>query len=180
MNKRTAIVGIVGIQNSGKTTLGMKLVDAAKQMGLRVAVVKHDGHAVRDVRPDWGKPGSDTELYLSSGADVTLLAGGSYTSLTVHEEHELSARALVARLLTASKQRDEPLDVILIEGFKASEYPKIAVVRRKEDVEWLTAARLDSLFGVYQGDKECAVPEHVRVYTDEDIHQMIQAILHEC
>ena len=42
--KRKRIVAISGIKNSGKTTLICRLLEIFKEKGLRVAVLKHDGH----------------------------------------------------------------------------------------------------------------------------------------
>ncbi len=36
---------VCGIKNSGKTTLTEKIVKALTGRGMRVAVIKHDGHA---------------------------------------------------------------------------------------------------------------------------------------
>ena len=53
--ERKRIFAISGVKNSGKTTLICRLLEIFKDKGLKVAVLKHDGH---DFVPD--VPGTDT------------------------------------------------------------------------------------------------------------------------
>ena len=61
--ERKRIFAISGVKNSGKTTLICRLLEIFKDKGLKVAVLKHDGH---DFVPD--VPGTDTYCQLQSGA----------------------------------------------------------------------------------------------------------------
>ena len=61
--ERKRIFAISGVKNSGKTTLICKLLEIFKEKGLKVAVLKHDGH---DFEPDI--PGTDTYRQLQAGA----------------------------------------------------------------------------------------------------------------
>ena len=56
---------LVAFSNSGKTTFLEKLIPALKSRGLRVAVIKHDGH---DFQLD--KEGKDSWRITQAGADV--------------------------------------------------------------------------------------------------------------
>ena len=47
--ERKRIFAISGVKNSGKTTLICRLLEIFKDKGLKVAVLKHDGH---DFVPD--------------------------------------------------------------------------------------------------------------------------------
>ena len=42
--KRPAVLAVSGLHNSGKTTLLEKLLPALRSRGLKVGVIKHDGH----------------------------------------------------------------------------------------------------------------------------------------
>ena len=66
--EKKRIVAISGIKNSGKTTLICRLLENFKEKGLRVAVLKHDGH---DFKPD--VPGTDTYRQLQAGAYGTVV-----------------------------------------------------------------------------------------------------------
>ena len=53
--KRPAVLAVSGVHNSGKTTLLEKLLPVLRSCGLKVGVIKHDGH---DFTPD--VPGTDS------------------------------------------------------------------------------------------------------------------------
>ena len=109
------MIAVCGIKNSGKTTLIESLVSCLKARGKRVAVIKHDGH---DFSCDL--PGTDSARFSEAGAYG--VAVFSAERIFVHkagcgeDEHVLSALFPEA-------------DIILIEGLKDSEYPKIEVIR---------------------------------------------------
>ena len=42
--KRPAVLAVSGVHNSGKTTLLEKLLPVLRSRGLKVGIIKHDGH----------------------------------------------------------------------------------------------------------------------------------------
>ena len=52
------VVSFVGRSNSGKTTLLARLVEALKERGLKVGVIKHAHHGF-----DLDREGSDSDTY---------------------------------------------------------------------------------------------------------------------
>lgn len=108
------IAAVSGVKNSGKTTLMEKLIRELGRRGLRAAAVKHDGH---DFSPD--VPGTDSWRFGQAGA-----CGYAVFS---PERFLLVRRARVCEkdFFAAFPEAD----VILLEGFKDSPYPKIEVVR---------------------------------------------------
>ena len=119
--KRKRIVAISGIKNSGKTTLICRLLEIFKEKGLRVAVLKHDGH---DFEPD--VPGTDTYRQLQAGAYGTaVFSAGKY--MLVKQQPQISEKELMEFFPEA--------DLILLEGFKYSTYPKIEIVRKGNSAE---------------------------------------------
>ena len=119
--KRKRIVAISGIKNSGKTTLICRLLEIFKEKGLRVAVLKHDGH---DFEPD--VPGTDTYRQLQAGAYGTaVFSKGKY--MLVKQQPQISEIDLIGFFPEA--------DLILLEGFKYSTYPKIEIVRKGNSAE---------------------------------------------
>ena len=112
--KKPIIAAVSGVKNSGKTTMMEKLIAELSRRGLRVATIKHDGH---DFTPD--VPGTDSWRFGQAGA-----CGYAVYSPVRYE--------LVR--MTPTDERDffpvfPEADVILLEGFKDSAYPKIEVVR---------------------------------------------------
>ena len=119
--KRKRIVAISGIKNSGKTTLICRLLEIFKEKGLRVVVLKHDGH---DFEPD--VPGTDTYRQLQAGAYGTaVFSKGKY--MLVKQQPQISEKELMEFFPEA--------DLILLEGFKYSTYPKIEIVRKGTSTE---------------------------------------------
>ena len=119
--ERKRIVAISGVKNSGKTTLICRLLEIFKEKGLRVAVLKHDGH---DFEPD--VPGTDTYRQLQAGAYGTaVFSKGKY--MLVKQQPQISEKELIEFFPEA--------DLILLEGFKYSTYPKIEIVRKGNSSE---------------------------------------------
>lgn len=114
--ERKRIFAISGVKNSGKTTLICKLLEIFKEKGLKVAVLKHDGH---DFEPD--VPGTDTYRQIQVGAYGTaVFSAGKY--MLVKQQPQISESELVEFFPEA--------DLILLEGFKYSDYPKIEIIRK--------------------------------------------------
>lgn len=111
------IVSIIGKSNSGKTTLIEKLVGELKSRGYRVATIKHSHHGFR-----LDQPGKDSWRHLQAGSEATAISSrdGVILMKKVAEEPALDE---VARLL------GENCDIILAEGYKQANTPKIEVYR---------------------------------------------------
>ncbi len=115
------VVGIIGWQNSGKTTLVVELVKHLSAEGLKVSTVKHAHHAF-----DIDKPGKDSFKHRQAGAGEVMIASDSRWALMreVTTETPPQLPDLVARM--------GPADIILAEGFKRGHHPKLEVWRNPE------------------------------------------------
>jgi molybdopterin-guanine dinucleotide biosynthesis adapter protein len=111
------VLGIVGWSGSGKTTLLTKLIPLLRADGLTVSTVKHTHHGF-----DMDRPGKDTYRHRQAGAHEVLVAAGTRWAL-LHEV--VGTEPGLPDLLT----RLEPVDVVLVEGFKSHPFPKIEVHR---------------------------------------------------
>ena len=107
-------IGFSAWSGTGKTTLIEKLVLHLKARGLRVAVIKHDAH---DFEMD--KPGKDSWRFARAGADMTLISSASKTA--VIEYRPRSFRENLAMI--------HDVDLILVEGYKQEDLPRIGVCR---------------------------------------------------
>jgi molybdopterin-guanine dinucleotide biosynthesis protein MobB len=110
------IITIVGFSNVGKTTLIEKLVPALKRRGYRVGTVKHASHHV-----DIDHPGKDSWRHEKAGADGVAVVAADKIAV-VHRQPHPSLEAAAGLL--------GPVDVILAEGFKSADRPKIEVLRQ--------------------------------------------------
>lgn len=114
--KKQLVLAISGVKNSGKTTLITKLLPFLKKRGLKTAVMKHDGHEFEaDI------PNTDTWKFAKAGADGTLVFSKTKYML-VHYDKVLPEEKLISNFPEA--------DVILLEGFKHSSYPKLEIIRK--------------------------------------------------
>ena len=118
------VFGITGWKNSGKTTLVADLVALLGQRGLRVSTVKHAHHNF-----DIDKPGTDSHKHREAGAREVLISSARRWAL-MHETGEDSEPEL-AELL----DRLSPVDLVLVEGFKYGDHPKLQVIRAGHNVE---------------------------------------------
>ena len=108
------VIAVSGVKNSGKTTLIEGVLPHLSAAGLRVAVVKHDGHSFQPEPPD-----TDTGRLLAAGAwGAAIFDGEKYK---VVRREVVDEAALIAQFPEA--------DLVLLEGFKGSGWPKIEVVR---------------------------------------------------
>lgn len=114
--KRPFLFAVSGVKNSGKTTLVERLIPALIAKGLSVATIKHDGH---DFEAD--VPGTDSYRHFAAGAIGSVVYSGTKFSLVKRAEGVSETE--LARFFPEA-------DVILLEGFKGSRYPKIEIVRK--------------------------------------------------
>ena len=110
MPVKPVIYAISGYKNSGKTTLMTALIAELTRRGYRVASIKHDGH---DSDPD--VPGTDSYRHRRAGAYGTAVFSQKRFMVTkTWEKPDMNA------LISAFPEAD----VLLLEGFKDSSYPK--------------------------------------------------------
>ena len=109
------MVAVSGIKNSGKTTLLTGLIPRLTACGLKVAVIKHDGH---DFAPD--VPGTDSFRLRQAGAGIVAVYSARRYFLTA-DRPGTTVEELAGQMAEA--------DLILLEGGKGSDYPKVEVVR---------------------------------------------------
>lgn len=147
MRSRPLIISVIGRQNAGKTTVAAQMVTVWTKMGLTVGVLKHDGHAGMSDE-DWEKPGSDTVRMAGAGANLTMVAGGRSTLLrTRNDDSADNLPSLLQRMKIHAETVGQPLDVIIVEGFKSADLAKVLVVA-PTDGQWLAHQSLTQVHAV--------------------------------
>ena len=119
--KQQVIIAICGVKNSGKTTLITKLIQKFNSLGYNVATIKHDGH---DFNADI--EGTDSYKHKQAGAYGTAVFSRN-KFLVVKEQKETNEQELIDLFPEA--------DIIFLEGFKKSTYPKIEIIRNNNSYE---------------------------------------------
>lgn len=114
------ILGFAAASGTGKTTLLVQLIPLLKQHGLRVGLIKHSHHSF-----DVDQPGKDSHrLRMAGAAPVMLVSKYRYA---IMYEFETPMEPSLDRQLQILDQSG--LDLILVEGFKAENFPKIELHR---------------------------------------------------
>ncbi len=115
------VVAFVGYHNSGKTTFATEVVKILRSRGYKVAVLKSTKHTnlIKD------KKGKDSYRYREAGADAVGIVSPHELILFQDVERE----RLNLKFLSFSLFDD--YDIVICEGFKGSDVPKIAVTRKE-------------------------------------------------
>ena len=126
INTNCPILGFVAYSGTGKTTLLTKVIPLLKDKGIRIGMIKHAHHDF-----DIDKPGKDSYELRKAGAEQMLVASSQRWALMVETPGQDDAQ--LDELL---KQLDSTkLDLILIEGFKHVDFPKIECHRPSQGHE---------------------------------------------
>src|SRR5216683_2606235 len=112
------VIGLAGWSGAGKTTLLTRVIPHLLGQGLRVSVIKHAHHSF-----DVDVPGKDSWVHRQSGAAEVLVSSGQRWAL-MHELRGASEPRLPELLAKLS-----PVDLVIVEGFKAEPHRKIEVHR---------------------------------------------------
>ena len=121
MNKiKNKTLAICGLKKSGKTTLIETLLQELIPKGLKIGVIKRQNEPVQT-----DQPGSDTFRFFQAGASVLGFDGVS-TFVKQKQPPPFPLDQAVQRL-------GSDFDLILIEGFKESDVPKVWLLRDGEN-----------------------------------------------
>lgn len=129
------IVSIVGKSNSGKTTLLEKIISLLVQRGYRVATIKHNRHGF-----NIDHEGKDSYRHKQAGAHMTVVSSPHQLALVQDVDHDHSFEEIRDKYI-------QDADIILTEGFKVNDYPKIEVFRSELKRE-LISKKEDGLIAV--------------------------------
>jgi molybdopterin-guanine dinucleotide biosynthesis protein MobB len=113
------VVSVVGSSNVGKTTFVVKLIAELKRRGYRVGTIKHYRHEF-----EVDQPGKDSWRHAQAGSDVAVIAGPHKIALVQRLKEELTLRQILSLMI--------PTDIVLTEGYKGADTPKIEVFRQAQ------------------------------------------------
>ncbi len=112
-----AVISIIAKSGTGKTTFISKLIPELKRLGVRVGVLKHHSHPT-----PFDTPGKDTFRMTQAGAEIVVGVSAVQTAVFLQHLGSDDLDAIIARFLS-------DMDLVLIEGYKRGDYPKIEVHR---------------------------------------------------
>lgn len=119
-NAKAPILGFAAYSGTGKTTLLTQLIPILKADGLRVGLIKHSHHNIQI-----DQPGKDSFRLREAGASPVMLVSSHRRAIIT--EFVAKSEPILDEQLLAFDQSD--LDLVLVEGFKATPFPKIELHR---------------------------------------------------
>tara|TARA_B100000686_G_scaffold322360_1_gene376034 strand:- start:9418 stop:9915 length:498 start_codon:yes stop_codon:yes gene_type:complete len=111
------VLGFAGWSGSGKTTLIKNIIPYLNRLNISVSTLKH-AHEGFDI----DQPGKDSFVHREAGAKEVLISSNKRFAL-MHEYKEAEMR--LSNLL----KKLQPVDLILVEGWKSEKHRKIEVFR---------------------------------------------------
>ena len=122
------VISVVGRSGVGKTTALELVVRELKRRGYRVGTVKHDAHGF-----DMDKPGKDSWRHAQAGSDAVAVSGPRKVALIRQLDEEMPLDEIVSLM--------GGVDIVLTEGYKRGNKPKIEVTRWECGTELLCQAQ---------------------------------------
>ena len=111
------VIGVVGWKNTGKTTLIEKLIKEFTKRNFTVSTIKHSHHKFSIDRQ-----GTDSYRHFNAGTKETILASEKKWIKFSRQREE--ANPYLSFLI----EQIIPVDIVIVEGFKASDHKKVEVV----------------------------------------------------
>ncbi len=112
------VFGIVGWSGSGKTDLTTRVISFYSQKKIKVSSIKHSHH---DFEID--KEGKDSYKHLNSGSNEVIIYNEKKWALISSIQRQ---KVSINKIIEKFEKKDQ---LILIEGLKYSNFPKIEVIR---------------------------------------------------
>lgn len=143
--EKPPIVSVVGKSGSGKTTLLEKLIPELKERGLRIGTIKHDVHGF-----EMDHPGKDSWRHKKAGSSRTLISSPQRIGMVMDADHDHSLDELLTFM--------SGMDIVLSEGYKREQKPKVEIYRREVHDSPLCEADENLIALVTDSDRDLGVP----------------------
>lgn len=157
------VISFIGWSGSGKTTFLEQLIPILRRRGIRLAVVKYDGHEF-----DMDKQGKDTWRFTQAGAECVAIGNSRHAAIL--ENRPISFFDICKKI--------ENVDLIIAESWNLPELKKIEVFRAHDE---LRCQDKDTLCAVISDDKpDVNVPIFSLNAFEEVADFIIDTIMGEC
>jgi molybdopterin-guanine dinucleotide biosynthesis adapter protein len=125
--REVPVISLVGKSGVGKTTALERILRELKRRGYKVGTVKHDTHDF-----DVDRPGKDSWRHAQAGSDVVVISGPQKLAMIRQLEDEMPLDQIVPLM--------GGVDIVITEGYKRGDRPKIEVSRLERSTELLCEA----------------------------------------
>ena len=157
------IIGIIGWKNSGKTYYAQEIIKKLRKKGYSVASIKHAHHEF-----DVDKPKTDSFLHRKAGSQQVIISSSKrWVKIT---ELENSAEKNLTELL----QQLSTTDIVIVEGFKNDNHPKIEIIKEKSK-NYL----FNQISNVVALISDIEVDSNIRKFKKNEIELIVKFILND-
>ena len=157
------IICIVGIKNSGKTFYVQKLIEYFKKKNLKVASIKHAHHNF-----DIDYQNTDSFKHRKAGSDQVIVSSSKrWAKITeLKDQNEKKLVNLINEL--------DKTDVIVVEGFKNENYPKVEIVKDPDDSSLFLFPKLKNVIAIIS---EKYIETEIKQFRKDQINLVANYIL---
>lgn len=154
------IIGITGWKDVGKTYYASLIIKLLVKRGYQVGSIKHAHHDF-----DIDKPGTDSFKHREAGSNQVIISSSKrWAKITENKnENEKSLDELIQEL--------QNVDVIVVEGFKKDNHPKIEILSK--DLKNRNKETKNVIAIVSDDFKDIITP----VYKENDIENLVEFII---
>lgn len=139
------ILSIIGYSGSGKTTLIEKLVRELKSRGYHIGTIKHASRGF-----DLDKKGKDSWRHKEAGASTVMVVSPGRIAMVKDNNCDE---------LTHLEQYFQDMDLVITEGYKQDDRPKIAVYRNANGKNIMASEENNYIALVTDADVDADVPK---------------------
>ena len=154
------IIGITGWKDVGKTYYASLIIKLLVKRGYQVGSIKHAHHDF-----DIDKPGTDSFKHREAGSNQVIISSSKRCAKITENknENEKSLDELIQEL--------QNVDVIVVEGFKKDNHPKIEILSK--DLKNRNKETKNVIAIVSDDFKDTITP----VYKENDIENLVEFII---
>lgn len=154
------VFSIVGRNsNVGKTTVTCNVIKELKSRGYRIATIKHDSKGF-----EIDHPGKDTWMHAQAGADIVMISSPNKFARIEKTFTEYSLNDIIMTI--------DNVDIIITEGYKYGDKPKIEVFRKGISLEPLEMD--NSTFAIVTDTK---LDSEIKQFSFEDTKDLVDLIV---
>ncbi len=152
------IISVVGKSGSGKTTLIEKLIPELKKKGYKIGVIKHASHGF-----EMDHKGKDSWRHKEAGADTVIITAAERIAMLKDGNFDT---------LDSLEKYFQDMDIVITEGYKQEDKPKIEIFRATAHKEPLCRNDQNLIALVTDTDIDLNVPR----FSLEDIKELADFI----
>ena len=157
------IIGVIGWKNSGKTYYVQEIIKKLRKKGYSVASIKHAHHEF-----DVDQPKTDSFLHRKAGSQQVIISSSKrWVKIT---ELENSSEKNLTELL----QQLSTTDIVIVEGFKNDNHPKIEIIKEKSK-NYL----FNQISNVVALISDIEVDSNIRKFKKNEIELIVKFILND-